>query len=77
MLPGLAGSGHAGPVLVIWLVVPGFFFSFSQSKLPGYMLPFRWMAFDALPTNANGKVDRRWLKETFQASRERETQAYR
>jgi 4-amino-4-deoxy-L-arabinose transferase-like glycosyltransferase len=25
--------------LVIWLVVPGVFFSFSQSKLPGYMLP--------------------------------------
>lgn len=25
--------------LVIWLVVPGFFFSLSQSKLPGYMLP--------------------------------------
>ena len=25
--------------LVIWLIVPGVFFSFSQSKLPGYMLP--------------------------------------
>jgi 4-amino-4-deoxy-L-arabinose transferase-like glycosyltransferase len=25
--------------LVIWLVVPGVFFSLSQSKLPGYMLP--------------------------------------
>ena len=25
--------------LVTWLVVPGVFFSFSQSKLPGYMLP--------------------------------------
>ena len=25
--------------LVIWLVVPGVFFSVSQSKLPGYMLP--------------------------------------
>jgi len=48
-----------------------------SEMLPGYMLPFRWMAFDALPTNANGKVDRRWLKETFQASRERETQAHR
>jgi 4-amino-4-deoxy-L-arabinose transferase-like glycosyltransferase len=25
--------------LTIWLIVPGIFFSFSQSKLPGYMLP--------------------------------------
>jgi 4-amino-4-deoxy-L-arabinose transferase-like glycosyltransferase len=25
--------------LVIWLIVPGVFFSFSQSKLPGYLLP--------------------------------------
>ena len=25
--------------LVIWLIVPGVFFSLSQSKLPGYMLP--------------------------------------
>ncbi|PYV64686.1 MAG: hypothetical protein DMG97_34235, partial [Acidobacteria bacterium] len=25
--------------LVIWLIVPGIFFSLSQSKLPGYMLP--------------------------------------
>ncbi|OLB83733.1 MAG: hypothetical protein AUI17_07995 [Acidobacteriales bacterium 13_2_20CM_2_55_5] len=25
--------------LVTWLIVPGVFFSFSQSKLPGYMLP--------------------------------------
>lgn len=34
-------------------------------NLPSYMLPSRWMAFDVLPKNANGKVDRRQLKEDF------------
>lgn len=32
-------------------------------SLPVYMLPTRWLAFDALPKNANGKVDRRALRE--------------
>jgi amino acid adenylation domain-containing protein len=38
--------------------------SLSRS-LPGYMLPSAWMALDRLPKNANGKIDRRWLKEEF------------
>jgi amino acid adenylation domain-containing protein len=33
--------------------------------LPGYMLPSRWMGFDWLPTNSNGKVDRPRLRELF------------
>jgi amino acid adenylation domain-containing protein len=33
--------------------------------LPGYMLPARWMRFDALPRNGSGKVDRPRLKEGF------------
>lgn len=33
--------------------------------VPGYMLPSRWMAFDRLPKNGNGKIDRRALKEQF------------
>jgi len=33
--------------------------------LPNYMLPSRWMAFDRLPQNANGKIDRRKLREQF------------
>ena len=33
--------------------------------LPRYMLPTRWLALDALPKNANGKIDRRRLKELF------------
>jgi len=36
------------------------------SKLiPGYMLPLRWLAFGQLPTNSNGKIDRRTLSELF------------
>jgi len=34
--------------------------------LPPYMLPAQWMSYKALPKNANGKIDRRKLKETFQ-----------
>jgi amino acid adenylation domain-containing protein len=33
--------------------------------LPSYMLPARWLALDPLPKNANGKIDRRRLKEEF------------
>jgi amino acid adenylation domain-containing protein len=33
--------------------------------LPGPMLPSRWMAFERLPRNANGKLDRRQLQEAF------------
>lgn len=34
-------------------------------SLPTYMLPSRWRAFDALPKNANGKIDRRALRDLF------------
>jgi amino acid adenylation domain-containing protein len=37
-----------------------------QTSLPTYMLPSRWKAFDSLPTNANGKVDRKALRELFE-----------
>ena len=33
--------------------------------LPGYMLPSRWMRYDSLPKNANGKIDRPRLKTAF------------
>lgn len=36
------------------------------SLLPGYMIPARWMPFRELPKNANGKIDRRRLKEMMQ-----------
>jgi amino acid adenylation domain-containing protein len=34
--------------------------------LPNYMMPVRWMHFDRLPKNANGKIDRKALREQFQ-----------
>jgi amino acid adenylation domain-containing protein len=36
-----------------------------REVLPSYMLPSRWMAFEKLPKNVNGKIDRRQLKELF------------
>jgi amino acid adenylation domain-containing protein len=34
--------------------------------LPSYMLPVRWMRYDALPRNGNGKVDRPCLRGGFE-----------
>ena len=36
-----------------------------RAKIPGYMLPSRWMEMDRLPRNANGKTDKNVLKELF------------
>jgi amino acid adenylation domain-containing protein len=36
-----------------------------REVLPSYMIPSRWMTFDALPKNVNGKIDRAGLKTTF------------
>jgi acyl-coenzyme A synthetase/AMP-(fatty) acid ligase len=36
-----------------------------RSLIPSYMIPARWMAFDILPKNANGKIDRPRLKDLF------------
>jgi amino acid adenylation domain-containing protein len=36
-----------------------------HASLPSYMLPSQWLELDALPRNANGKVDRRRLLEEF------------
>ena len=33
--------------------------------VPTYMLPHRWMRYDSLPRNANGKIDRPALRERF------------
>jgi amino acid adenylation domain-containing protein len=35
--------------------------------IPGYMMPARWSAYEALPRNANGKIDRPRVKEGFLA----------
>jgi amino acid adenylation domain-containing protein len=37
--------------------------------LPGYMLPGRWLQFERLPKNANGKIDRKALREEFQQTK--------
>jgi amino acid adenylation domain-containing protein len=36
--------------------------------VPGYMFPVRWSSYEALPKNANGKIDRPKLKEAFVAT---------
>jgi amino acid adenylation domain-containing protein len=36
-----------------------------KKLVPNYMFPVRWMPYDALPKNANGKIDRPRLKERF------------
>jgi amino acid adenylation domain-containing protein len=33
--------------------------------VPSYMVPSRWLAFDELPKNSNGKIDRPKLREQF------------
>ena len=38
--------------------------------VPGYMLPARWEELDALPRNANGKVDRPRLRQEFQTCKQ-------
>ena len=38
------------------------------SRLPTYMLPMRWMPFDVLPKNGNGKIDRPALRRMFEDS---------
>jgi len=37
-----------------------------SKALPSYMLPARWLAFDAFPRNANGKIDRPRLRHAFE-----------
>jgi acyl-coenzyme A synthetase/AMP-(fatty) acid ligase len=39
-----------------------------RRAVPSYMLPSRWQEFDALPKNANGKIDRPMLRESFRES---------
>ncbi|HSL20171.1 MAG TPA: amino acid adenylation domain-containing protein [Vicinamibacterales bacterium] len=36
-----------------------------REQLPAYMMPARWLAFEELPKNGNGKIDRPRLKEAF------------
>jgi amino acid adenylation domain-containing protein len=37
-----------------------------SQRLPSYMLPAKWLAFEHFPKNANGKIDRPRLREVFE-----------
>jgi amino acid adenylation domain-containing protein len=37
-----------------------------SARLPAYMLPAKWLAFEQFPKNANGKIDRPRLREVFE-----------
>jgi amino acid adenylation domain-containing protein len=41
-----------------------------QPILPAYMLPSRWLRLENLPKNANGKIDRRRVRELFEQGAE-------
>ena len=40
-----------------------------RALLPPYMVPTRWLVLSPLPTNANGKIDRKRLRELFLEAR--------
>ncbi len=42
--------------------------------VPGYMLPARWMRYEVLPKNDNGKIDRPQLKNAFLRAERRPVQ---
>jgi acyl-coenzyme A synthetase/AMP-(fatty) acid ligase len=37
-----------------------------SQRIPAYMLPAKWLAFEQFPKNANGKIDRPRLREVFE-----------
>ncbi|MET0462943.1 MAG: amino acid adenylation domain-containing protein [Chitinophagaceae bacterium] len=65
----LAGTSAAGDKQLVGYVVTEN--DFDQEKvmmalrihLPEYMIPYAWIKLDALPINANGKIDRRALPD--------------
>ena len=43
----------------------------SPPSCPAYMLPSRWLALEALPKNANGKIDRPRIRSLFEETQTR------
>lgn len=46
-------------------VTPNYLREHLKKVVPNYMFPVRWMSYEVLPKNANGKIDRPRLKERF------------
>jgi amino acid adenylation domain-containing protein len=51
-------------------ISPGMLRAELSRLIPSYMMPWRWQAYEALPRNANGKVDRPRLRQDFQSRAE-------
>jgi amino acid adenylation domain-containing protein len=71
---GVPSGGFDGTVIcAAWVSRPGADLDPKQLRaslsaaLPAYMLPSRWLELAELPKNANGKIDRPALRETFTA----------
>jgi amino acid adenylation domain-containing protein len=69
---GLPSEGFEGTLICCAFVpAPGRDVTAAQLKaalarrLPAYMIPARWTRIDALPRNANGKVDRALVRQVF------------
>ena len=46
-------------------VTPNHLREHLKKLVPNYMVPVRWMSYEVMPKNANGKIDRPRLKERF------------
>ena len=46
-------------------VLPNALREHLKKLIPSYMFPVRWTPYEALPKNANGKIDRPVLKAKF------------
>jgi acyl-coenzyme A synthetase/AMP-(fatty) acid ligase len=56
-------------------VEPAKLHNLLAAVLPRYMIPTRWMTYDVLPKNVNGKIDRKALRENFEAEQPVASQA--
>ena len=71
--PDLGKSRVAIPIACAYAAAPNCGVSPADLRrmlsalVPSYMLPSRWMALPTLPKNATGKIDRRAIRELFDA----------